>query len=148
MTSSPALLAFWTEHRNQMRQSETQRATLTNYILALAAALSGFIVQQDFGSGTWPLALFIGLCGLYGALAAAKYHERANYHLAQARELTRVLVAAGELPDIDTRLDDARLAHNGRFPRLVRLPLHRLWTVLHVAIALYGVILLAVIISR
>jgi hypothetical protein len=32
------------------------------------------------------------LIGLYGALAAAKYHERANYHLSQARGLTQVLV--------------------------------------------------------
>jgi hypothetical protein len=33
--------------------------------------------------------------GLYGAVSAAKYHERADYHLSQAR----ALVQSGTLPD-------------------------------------------------
>ena len=43
-----ALVAYWSEHRAQLRQSESQRAVLTNYVLAIAAALSGLVVQQRF----------------------------------------------------------------------------------------------------
>ena len=28
-----AVLAYWSEHRDQLRQSENQRAVLTNYLL-------------------------------------------------------------------------------------------------------------------
>jgi hypothetical protein len=32
------VLAYWKDNREQMRQSEDQRAVLTNYILLIAAA--------------------------------------------------------------------------------------------------------------
>ena len=37
-----AVLAYWREHREQLRQSENQRAVLTNYVLVITAAISGF----------------------------------------------------------------------------------------------------------
>ena len=86
-----ATLAYWGEHREQLRQSENQRAVLTNYLLAITAALSGLIAQQKFAVTTLPLSILITLSGLFGALATAKYHERAEYHLQQARALTQVL---------------------------------------------------------
>ena len=91
-TPEDAVLAYWKEHREQLRQSENQRAVLTNYVLVIVAAISGFIVQQHFDLRTLPLSVLIVVIGLYGALAVAKYHERADYHLSQARALTRVLI--------------------------------------------------------
>ena len=41
-----ATLAYWSEQRSQLRQSETQRSVLTNYVLTIAAAVSGFAIQQ------------------------------------------------------------------------------------------------------
>jgi hypothetical protein len=41
------VLAYWSEHRQQMRHSESQRAVLRNYILVIVAAASGFLVQQQ-----------------------------------------------------------------------------------------------------
>jgi soluble lytic murein transglycosylase-like protein len=35
---SDAVLAYWSEHRQQLRQSEGQRAVLTNYILVIASS--------------------------------------------------------------------------------------------------------------
>jgi hypothetical protein len=145
---SDAVLAYWSEHRQQLRQSETQRSVLTNFLLVITAGLSGLIVQQKFTGGTLPLALLILGIGLYGALSAAKYHERAEYHLSQARTLTRVLTDLGALPDNRTELDAARQAHYGRFRLLHRLRLHTLWTGLHIGIALYGVALLVVTVVR
>ena len=42
-----AVLAYWHEHREQLRQSENQRAVLTNYVLVITAAINGFIVQHQ-----------------------------------------------------------------------------------------------------
>ena len=132
------MLAYWREHRDQLRQSENQRAVLTNYVLIIVAALTGFIVQQQLKPATVPLSVLITLIGVFGAITVAKYHERADYHLTQARAFTQLLVEAGHLPDNDARLDQVRTTHNTRYPKLHRLRLHHLWTTLHTGIALYG----------
>lgn len=148
--SEPAetVLAYWNEHRQQLRQSENQRAVLTNYILVIVAALSGFIVQQELRAGTVPLSCLIVAIGAYGAVTVAKYHERADYHLSQARALTRVLTDLGALPDNQVALDAAREAHYREYRLLHRIRLHGLWTGLHLGIALYGVALLVVTVVR
>lgn len=135
------ILAYWREHREQLRQSENQRAALTNYVLVIIAAMSGFIVQQHFALRTLPLSILIAVIGLYGAVAAAKYHERAEYHLFQARALTRALLDAGLLTDNKVVLAEFREQHYRRYPRLNRLRLNRLWTGLHVGVVIYGVVL-------
>ena len=137
-----AVLAYWSEHRSQLRQSASPRAVLTNYALAIAAAISGFVVQQHFRTQTLPLSVLVVLTGLYGALAAAKYHERANYHLSQARALTEVLVQSGDLTDNDVILDRFRSGHYQKHPRLSRIRLHWLWTGLNLGVAAYGLVLI------
>lgn len=134
-------LAYWGEHREEFRQSENQRAVLTNFVLVIAAGPSGLVIQQSFRLRTLPLSVLIIVIGLYGALAVAKYHERATYHLLQARALTHALVTSGTLPDYDAVLEETRQEHYQHYPRLHRLRLHWLWTGLHLAIAAYGVVL-------
>ncbi|WP_314414873.1 hypothetical protein [Streptomyces sp. DSM 40484] len=141
--SEEAIRAYWKEHREQLRQCETQRSTLTNLLIVVTAALSALIVQQKFMLNVMPLCLFVVLAGLYGAVAVSKYYERASYHLSQARALTRDLVDRGVLGS-DERLAHARTEHYLAFPRLHRIRLHRLWVVLHLAIAAYGISLLLV----
>jgi hypothetical protein len=80
----------------------------------------------------------IALLGLYGALSAAKLHERATYHLNQARALTATLRDVGRLAD-DRHVDEYRAQHYRAFPRLHRVRLHWLWTGLHLGVAAYGV---------
>lgn len=147
MTDPAVVLAFWAEHRQQLRQSEDQRATLTNYVLVIVSALTGLIVQQQLHPGTLPLALLVAGIGAYGAVTVAKYHERADYHLGQARALTRTLVDLGALPADETLLDEHRSRHNAKYPRLHRLPLHRLWTGLHAAIAVLGLVLAGIVVA-
>jgi hypothetical protein len=120
---------------------------LTNYVLVLVTAGTGLILQQEFRLRTLPLALLLAALGGYGALASAKYHERADYHLGQARALTRVLVGLGALPP-DTELDEQRLRHYSEYRLLSRIRLHWLWTGLHLAIAGYGLVLAAVVVLR
>ncbi|WP_395758516.1 hypothetical protein OIE82_08495 [Streptomyces althioticus] len=142
-TSEEAIRAYWKEHREQLRQCETQRSTLTNLLLIVTAALSGLIVQQKFTLNVLPLCLFVATTGVYGAVAVAKYYERASYHLTQARALTRDLADRGVLGS-DEGLARARAAHYREFPRLHRIRLYRLWVGLHLAIAFYGLALLLV----
>jgi hypothetical protein len=145
--TSDTVLAYWTEHRAQFRQSENQRAILTNYVLVIAAGASGFVIQQRFSVRTIPLSVLIIAIGLYGALAVAKYHERATYHLLQARALTQVLVDMGALDDHDALLDKYRREHYLHYPVLRRLRLYQLWIAFHLGIAVYGVALIVITIA-
>lgn len=131
--SDEAIRAYWKEHREQLRQCETQRSTLTNLLIVVTAALSALIVQQKFTLNVVPLCLFVTLTGVYGAVAVSKYYERASYHLYQARALTADLVARGVLGS-NEGLVQARGKHSRRFPRLHRVRLHRLWVVLHLRV--------------
>lgn len=141
--SDEAIRAYWKEHREQLRQCETQRSALTNLLIVITAALSALIVQQHFSPYVIPLCIFIVLAGVYGAVTVSKYYERAAYHLSQARALTGDLVEIGIL-GTDQRLVQARVEHCRAFPRLHRIRLHSLWVVLHLAITLYGLSLLSV----
>ena len=145
---SDAVLAYWSEHRQQLRQSEGQRAVLTNYILVIASALTGFIAQQRLALDTLPVAILMLILGVYGAVTMAKYHERAEYHLTQARAVTKTLTDLGILPDDTALLDEYRQRHYDKYPRLSRIRLHMLWTGLHTAIAVVGFVLAIVILSR
>lgn len=136
--SADVVLAYWTEHRQQLRQSENQRAMMTNFILVVVAALSGLMIQQKFSAAAIPLGVLIILIGLFGAIVAAKYHERASYHLSQARALTATLEDMGVLAK-DANVDQHRQRHYRVFPRLSRVRLHMLWTGFHLAIAAYGI---------
>ncbi len=92
--------------------------------------------------------MLVFLVGVYGAVTVAKYHERADYHLSQARALTKTLTGLGVLPADDSLLDAYRRAHYARYPRLHRIRLHLLWTGLHGAIAVLGIALTATAIAR
>ena len=145
---SGAVLAYWSEQRQQLRQSEGQRAVLTNYVLVIASALTGFAVQQKLSRDTLPLATLVMIVGIYGAVTVAKYHERAEYHLTQARALTKTLICLGALPDDETLLDEHRQRHYAKYPRLHRIRLHILWTGLHATIAMLGIGLAIVILAK
>lgn len=141
--STDTILAYWKEHREQLRQSETQRSTLTNFLLVVAAALTALVVQQKFDVVAIPLTVLIVLLGIYGSLTVAKYHERSRYHLQQARALTATLRERGDLGP-EEPLDAARSLHMQQFPRLATVRLHLLWVALHIGIAAFGLALLCV----
>lgn len=143
MASAEAIQLYWKEHREQLRQSENQRSTLTNFLLVIVAALTALIVQQRFAPATLPLSILIILFGFYGCVATAKLHERARYHLLQARALTSTLSEMGVLGP-EAPLEEARRLHAESFPVLVRVRLHTLWVILHLAIVVYGLALLGI----
>jgi hypothetical protein len=69
---------------------------------------------------------------------------RGSNSLLQARALTRVLVDTGALADHETVLEEFRQQHYRKYPRLHRIRLNRLWTGLHLGIAVYGIVLIII----
>ena len=51
------LIKFCEEEWTQARQSENQRATMTNYIIIIAIAIFGLMVQMDLNTKALPLAI-------------------------------------------------------------------------------------------
>jgi hypothetical protein len=61
---------------SQAKQSEDQRAALSNFIVVIAVAGQGFIVDRDFPRRALVVAVALAVLGLFGAIASAKYYER------------------------------------------------------------------------
>ena len=123
---------------SQAKQSEDQRAALSNFIVVIAVAGQGFIVDKDFPKRAMVLAVFMTLLGLFGAVAVAKYYERFRMSMTRVGRLREQLDSLHpelKLDEIEQRAD-AR--HSSRFPRLSHLRLHLLWRFLMLGIALMG----------
>jgi hypothetical protein len=145
--STDAVPAYWSEHRQQIPRSESPRAVQTNYIPVTVPTVSGFLIQRQLRPITLPLSILVTVINGYGAVMAAKHHERANYHLTAARAPTTTLVDLGALPENTAAPDAARTTYNLKYPRLHRIRLHAPWIRLPLLI-MYGLILTAVTLSR
>ena len=146
--SADVVHVYWSEHRQQIPRSESRRAVLTNYTPVIAATVSGFLLQRQLRPITLPLSILATVIDGYGAVMAAKHHQRANHHLTQARALSTTLVDLGALPENTAAPDAAITTHNSKYPRLHRIRLHAPWTGLHLLIIMCGLILTAVTLSR
>ncbi len=102
---------------------------LTNYVLAIAAAISGLVVQQGFTLRTLPLSVLVIVIGLDGAL--------------RRREIPR----AGQLPPVpglrpDAALEEFRQAHHSKYlPAEPPAAAPAVWTGLYLGVGAYGVLL-------
>lgn len=133
-----ALLALWKDHREADRQTENQRATLTNVIMIVVAAGLGFMARTGLRTSMLVVTLpMLGL-GLFGALACLKFHERSAFHVGQAKGLRRKI--ASQFPDltIEAGLTETSHAQRARFPRLRKVRSYMVWVTLHGAIAVAG----------
>jgi hypothetical protein len=96
----------------------------------------------------FPLAMFVILIGLFGALFSAKYYERVCMHTERARKYRDALEV--RLPDTAiTKLNrEADAISKEKFPTLFGLRLHRFWVGLHLLVAALGVLLTVLIVVR
>jgi len=69
------LLFYIQQEWDEMRHIEQLRATISSLIIPLVTLTAGFVVQQDFKSGTEILAFFIIVLGLFGAIMTRKLYE-------------------------------------------------------------------------
>ncbi|MEU1164227.1 hypothetical protein ABZ372_27900 [Streptomyces sp. NPDC005921] len=139
--SSDVLIELWKDQRDQMRQLENQRATLTNIVILVVAAGLGFIAQSGLGPSMLAVTLPMMLLGSYGALACMKYRERLALHDAQAVSLRKKLGDLHPGLSIEAGWADTYQSQQARFPKLFSLRLYALWVALHLGIATVGGVL-------
>ena len=123
---------------SQAKQSEDQRATLSNFIIIISVAAQGFIVQNDFPSRAMVVAVFLTLLGIFGAIASAKYYERFRLSMCRVgrlREKLDTLHPDLKLDELEA-LSDAK--HLKRHPRLHRIRLNLLWRLMMFGIVALG----------
>lgn len=144
------LLRYCENEWNKARHSEDQRATMTNFIVLIAAGILGLMGQLAFDTRSMPLALLLVLLGTYGAVSSAKLYERWRLHRTRARFWSRRLDELCPKAQIYRERQAAWRYHKSRHPRLARLRLHWLWVILHSLIAVLGLACAAttIILSR
>ena len=141
------LIKFCEEEWTQARQSENQRATMTNYIIIIAIAIFGLMVQMDLNTKALPLAILLVLIGTYGALVSMKLYERWLLHRRRARYWAKRIDELHPNAQLLQLKKAAIKDHEAKYPRLVRLHLNWLWITIHILIALFGVVWAFVIIT-
>jgi hypothetical protein len=140
------LFKFMNEHATQARQHEALRERSTSFILAISAAVIGFLatmIRNSSGASfTTPLGLFLVLLGTFGIILSYKHYERNRLHTeilrGFRRELDRVLTAAGH-GSIDEIARRQRRAHEDKFPRMTKIRVFWLWACVNAFIAALGV---------
>lgn len=126
------------EQWTQARQSESQRAIMTNFIIIISSAILGFLVKTGAGKEAIPLTVFLTLLGILGAIVSEKLYERFYLHVQRVgRMMERLdeLLPNAKICHLEEIADEK---HRERFPVMVRIRLHYLWTGIHVAIAIIG----------
>lgn len=125
----------------QARQAEDQRAFLTNLIVLISAAIYGVLTQTGFATKALPLTIALVVLGLYGALASEKFYERYRHHIYRAGAIRRHLEELYPESQIEKLMTKADQEHAARYPLFAtKVHLHALWLVLHVLIAVSGII--------
>lgn len=139
---------LYQEHCTWERHHEAQRASVTNLLLAVSAAVLGVIT---YDGGLWigdlPLTLFLILLGLFGALFVAKQYERFAMQQGRAGRYRGMLDEMVPEAAVLKLRNEADAENEARYPRLSRIRLHRFWTALHLLVAGFGVVLTVIIIT-
>jgi len=68
MNSEELLIRYYEEQYRQIRHVESQRATLTNYLIIIAAALLALIGGLNFSLATLPMSILLLLAFLARSL--------------------------------------------------------------------------------
>lgn len=139
---------MWQEQRSQARQSENQRAVMTEIVAIIA--LSAFAhLALHHGSVLVSLLVAVAVCllGLFGAIIAAKYYER-FMHMDCAQAIRARL--DNLYPDLHLIEDwsNDRSQHERNFAVLYTIRLHHPGVGLHLGIAAAGAALAVVVLTR
>lgn len=138
------LWKLYEDHVIHGRHHETLRATTTTVLLAIAAGVLGLLgVERVWPPDlrVLPLALFLVILGLFGALFTAKYHERFTFHMNRAREYRNALDASLPAVGINKFRPIADARTKSEYPRLFHLRLWLFWVGLYVLVAALGLVL-------
>jgi hypothetical protein len=140
------LLQLSADEWAQARQSEDQRATMMNILLLITSAIIGLISQRGLVLEALPLTILLILLGIYGAVISEKLYETFWFHV------TRASFYRGRLDKLKSTAQILKLnqladtKHTSEFPRMQKIRLHSLWLMLHLSIALAGLVLTLIIV--
>ena len=135
------LLKLYEEDWQQARQAEDQRTAITNITLVIVPVVIGVIAQKDFDIQILPLTVLLILLGIYGAVTSQKLYERHCYFSDRAGLWRDKLSEIHPNLQISQIRNDARTQHSARFKRLEKIRLYSLWLILHLFVALIGLVL-------
>jgi lysylphosphatidylglycerol synthetase-like protein (DUF2156 family) len=139
------LWGMYQEHCTQGRHHETQRATVTNLIIAVAAGVLALLTfDKAINKFDLPLTVFLFMLGLFGAAFSTKHYERWSLHMQRARSYRNKLDALMFDNLINELKRDGDKKHEEEFKeehkwQLKKIRLHQLWVSLHLLIAALGV---------
>lgn len=123
------------------RHNETQRSAVSGAIIAISAAVVGFITRHELTQADLPLTLFLMFLGLFGAAFCAKHYERFSLHMEIIRESQAYLDRLLPGEPLDNIFTAAKAAHKRRGHWLRGVRLNHFWMLLHLMIATLGLLL-------
>lgn len=138
---------LYQEHCIWERHHEAQRASATNLLLAISAAVLGVITYDGaLRIGDLPLTLFLILLGAFGALFVAKQYERFAMQQCRAGRYRTMLDELVPEAAVLKLRNEADAENEAKYPRLSKIRLHRFWTALHLLVAGFGIILTGIVV--
>jgi hypothetical protein len=134
------LTSIMEQQFSQAKQSEDQRANMTNIIVLIAAAIQGGLTQTGFTKNSLPLTITLIIIGIFGVIASAKLYERFRYHYDVVRQIRQRLEELYPDTTIKACLDAAWQGHVKKYPiTSTKIRLYVVWSTLHILIATLGV---------
>lgn len=132
------LLKFCEEQYTWCRHTESQRSTMTNFIITITAALVALIGYVGFDIRIIPGAIFLLALGIYGTIMTLKYHERFRLHLRLAGEWANKIDEICPNANLNLLAKKAFQEHRKKYSKLSEIKLFRLWVFIHILISLLG----------
>jgi hypothetical protein len=155
----PGLWRYYEEHAAQARQHENLRASVTSILSAIAAAVVSLAGLGGLNTADIPTGIVVVVLGSLGVALSVKHYERNRLHTqilhAIRAEITRLDQHEAAVPlsteEIRSR---AEKMHNSSFTvwrtakrtaksPWVRVRLHILWLGLPAAVAVVGILVIA-----
>lgn len=137
---------MYNEHNLQARHHEVQRTSISSTIVAVSAGILAFIANGGVQAYEWPLATFLIIIGLFGAIFSIKQYETTRFHMNLASEYRKKLE---EILDPTTKnfLSNVRLEYEPKHNRkywylLPKARLYWFYVLLYLIIAYLGYFLL------
>lgn len=141
------LLKIYEEERTQARHTEEQRATITNFVILISAAIIGFFATKGVDKNSLMLAVLLVFLGVYGAIFCSKLYERWFFHIRRSREIREHIVDLHHDTEIRELLDSAVKKHKEEYPLLYKIRLHNLWVLFNIMITVIGFVYIYLILK-
>lgn len=139
------LFGMYQDSMAQCRHHEAQRATVTSSIIAIDTIIIGLITfDKAINLTDAPLCLLLIILGAFGAAFSLKHYERYLLFVERLRLYRQRLDEQFSNNEIAKVIEKANEIHSKRFPGLSKYKHHNFWVVLHLLMAVIGIVLMCV----